>query len=100
MKSLFAAAAGLVALGCCTPAAYAQVYAPATEYHDPVQRVFVVEAARVVAWWNERGRATNLTEVAYDVTTKADQSTVWDSDGWTVQVKPSRARRFPMGPKH
>jgi hypothetical protein len=63
----------------------AQFYAPATEYHDPVQRVFVVEAARVLAWWTEQG-ATNLVEVAYDVTTKADQSTVWDirwlDEGW------------------
>ena len=27
----------------------AQWYAPATEYHDPVQRVFPVELARVLA---------------------------------------------------
>jgi hypothetical protein len=62
---------------CWFRAAQAQVYEPATEYHDPIQRVFVVEAARVLAWWNERG-ATNLAEVTYDVTTKADQSTVWE----------------------
>src|SRR5260221_12867043 len=62
---------------CYLEAAHAQVYAPATEYHDPVQRVFVVEAARVLAWWSEHG-ATNLMEVAYDVTTKTDQTTVWE----------------------
>src|SRR5258707_15750814 len=78
MKSPTATRFGLIIYCLCwSQAAQAQVYAPATEYHDPVQRVFVVEAARVLAWWNERG-ATNLMEVTYDVTTKADQSTVWE----------------------
>ena len=77
MKPLFAASAVLVTFGFCTSFVHAQVYAPATEYHDPVQRMFVVEAARVLAWWNERG-ATNLNEVTFEVTTKPDQTTVWD----------------------
>ena len=57
--------------------AHAQFYAPVTEYHDPVQRVFVVEAARVLAWWSNQG-SENLSEITYDVTAKGDQSTVWD----------------------
>ncbi len=55
----------------------AQFYAPNTESHDPVQRFFVVEAARVLAWWTDPS-GTNIAEVSFDVTTKPDQSTVWD----------------------
>jgi hypothetical protein len=54
-----------------------QFYAPDTEYHDPVQRLFVVEAARVLAWWMDPS-GTNLAEVTYSTTTKPDQSTVWE----------------------
>ena len=60
-----------------SPATQAQFYAPDTEYHDCVQRVFVVEAARVLAWWMDR-RGTNLAEVSYQVTTRGDQSTIWE----------------------
>src|ERR1039457_1368231 len=55
----------------------AQFYAPNTEYHDPVQRVFPVEAARVLAWWADPS-GTNLAEVTYDVATKPGQSTSWE----------------------
>src|SRR5689334_3789115 len=57
--------------------ALGQFYAPNTEYHDPAQRVFVVEAARVLAWWTDPG-STNFAEVAYAATTKPDGTTVWD----------------------
>ncbi len=44
----------------------AQAYAPDTEYHDAVQRMFVVEAARVLAWRaNQTGE--RIAEVAYQV---------------------------------
>jgi hypothetical protein len=56
---------------------HAQFYAPATEYHDSVQRVFPIEAARVLAWWSDPEQ-TNITEVSFDVITKPDQSSVWD----------------------
>ena len=67
-----------------------QFYAPETEYHDPVQRVFVVEAARVLAWWSDPA-GTNLAEVTFKLAQKADQSSVWDiswvdSRGKTVKA--------------
>jgi len=55
----------------------AQFYAPDTEYHDPVQRVYVVEAARVLAWWNDRD-GTNVSEITYHVASGTNQTTVWD----------------------
>ncbi|HSU55310.1 MAG TPA: hypothetical protein VLT36_14735, partial [Candidatus Dormibacteraeota bacterium] len=54
----------------------AQFYAPRTEFHDPVQRVFIVEAARILAWWNEPYGST-VSEITYDVTTRPDQTTIW-----------------------
>ena len=82
----------------CFQGAQAQVYAPATEYHDSVQRVFVVEAARVLAWWNERG-ATNLVEVVYDVTTRADQTTVWDIRWLDRSAKTAKTATVSYGPE-
>jgi len=70
--------------------ARAQFYAPETEYHDPVQRMFPVEAARVLAW-----RANQLTnriaEVSYTVSTSTNGTTAWrlsrlDKDGKPVKV--------------
>jgi len=55
----------------------AQFYAPDTEYHDPVQRVYPVEAARVLAWWADRS-GTNFSEVTYHVATEPNQTTTWD----------------------
>src|SRR5437773_3598664 len=60
-----------------SPATQAQFYAPDTEYHDPVQRVFVVETARVLAWWMDQP-GTNFAKVAFQLTIKTDQSAVWD----------------------
>lgn len=51
--------------------AHGKFYAPDTEYHDPVQRVFVVEAARVLAAL-ENLRGTNFAQVTYQVTTKLE----------------------------
>lgn len=64
---------------CCFVAspAFGQFYAPDTEYHDPVQRVYVVEAARVLAWLADR-HGTNFAEVTYHVTTKPDQTVSWE----------------------
>jgi len=70
--------------------ARAQFYAPETEYHDPVQRMFPVEAARVLAW-----RANQLTnriaEVSYTVSTSTNGTTAWrlswlDKDGKPVKM--------------
>jgi len=54
-----------------------QFYAPQTERHDPVQRLYVIELARTLAWF-ENLRHPGITEVSYEITTKADQSTQWD----------------------
>lgn len=54
---------------------HGQFYAPDTEYHDPVQRVFVVEAARVLAWAEAD---TNVAEVTYKFQTKSDSNSVWE----------------------
>lgn len=57
-------------------AAKAQFYAPPVERHDPVQRMFVVEMARVAAAF-ENEHFPGIAEVKYEVTTKADGTTVW-----------------------
>lgn len=67
--SLLLALAGVV-----TFTARAQFYAPQSDYHDPVQRVFPVEAARVLAWI---GGPTNLSQIAYSITNRSGE-TVWD----------------------
>jgi hypothetical protein len=58
--------------------AFAQFYAPDTEYHDPVQRVFAVEAARVLSWLDGLQSTQKIAEVTYSVTTRPDQTTVWN----------------------
>ncbi|MBI3853774.1 MAG: hypothetical protein HY298_26325 [Verrucomicrobia bacterium] len=82
----------------------AQFYAPDTEYHDPVQRVFVVEAARVLAWLAGL-HGTNLTEVTYQLTTKPSQ-TVWEIHWLDASRKPAKsavvsypAERLKAGPE-
>ncbi len=50
-----------------------QFYAPATEYHDPVQRVFVVEVARVLAW-QENQAGANWREVSWKVENDTNQT--------------------------
>jgi thiol-disulfide isomerase/thioredoxin len=46
------------------PLATAQVYAPHTEYHDPAQRLFVPEVARVMAWQQGWGEAVVTASVS------------------------------------
>lgn len=67
----------------------AQFYAPETEYHDPSQRVFVVEAARVLAWWADP-QGTNWTEIGYRLTTHTDHSSTWDLRWLDAAQKPIR----------
>lgn len=56
--------------------ASAQFYAPDTEYHDRVQRLFPVEAARVLAW--DSGRVTNgIAEVEFKVSVTTNRITTW-----------------------
>src|SRR5688572_24766764 len=55
----------------------AQFYAPETERHDPVQRFFVVELARVRAWY-ENGKFPGIAEVKFAVTTQTNGATSWD----------------------
>src|SRR5688500_17396413 len=53
----------------------AQFYDPPTEFHDPVQRLFVVEAARVLAWRSEA--RTNISEIKYELEIGADEKSTW-----------------------
>ena len=66
---------------------FAQFYAPKTDYHDPVQRMFVVEAARVLAWWTDP-TGSRISEVTYDLTTKPDRTTVWSIRCWNPAHEP------------
>lgn len=56
--------------------ARAQFYAPETDYHDNVQRVFPVEAARVLAW-NQNKAGANIASVTFAVETTAEREAVW-----------------------
>src|SRR4051812_19525310 len=53
-----------------------QSYAPDTAFHDPVQRLFVVEAARVLAWRANR-QQNSIAEVSYQVNTTSNRDTSW-----------------------
>jgi hypothetical protein len=55
----------------------AQFYAPETEFHDKAQRLFAVEAARVIAWRENLG-TPKVVEVAFTVKTGTDRTTTWD----------------------
>src|SRR5260370_19903845 len=69
--------------------AKAQFYAPDTDYHDMVQRVFVVEMARVLAW-RENLTEEKIHEVAYTVNTNAEHQTVWQIKWLDENGKPAR----------
>ncbi|OAM89953.1 hypothetical protein OH491_16940 [Termitidicoccus mucosus] len=56
--------------------ARAQSYAPEVNYHDPVQRVFVVELARVLAW-RENLAGAGIAEVRYEVRCDESGACVW-----------------------
>lgn len=60
---------------CSAPRARAQFYAPDTEFHDAVQRLFVVEAARVLAWRANAG-GERISEVTYRVKTLSESAAV------------------------
>lgn len=55
----------------------AQFYAPETEFHDSVQRVFPVEAARILAWRANRLEGKGIAEVSYTVRTTTNVVTPW-----------------------
>ena len=71
---------------------HAQFYAPETEYHDFVQRTFVVESARVLAW-RENLDNPKIREVTYRVTTGADQRTEWELSWLDEQGKTLKQTR-------
>ena len=47
----------------------AQFYAPDTEYHDKAQRLFPVEAARVLAW-RENLAGGQIAEITFKISTE------------------------------
>lgn len=58
--------------------ANAQFYAPDTQYHDISQRTFVVEAARVLAWYHCLTGNSQIAEITFEqVTTAAAHDTEW-----------------------
>lgn len=74
--------------------AAAQFYAPATDYHDSVQRVFAVEAARVLAAReNAAGSSNVLREVRWSVTSNTN-STQWDVAWLNDNGKTARVARI------
>jgi hypothetical protein len=56
--------------------AHAQFYAPDTEFHDKAQRLFVVEAARVLAW-RENLEGERIAEIKYTVDLDGRRTTTW-----------------------
>jgi hypothetical protein len=67
----------------------AQFYAPETEYHDKVQRLFVVELARILAW-RENLQGGNFKEVTYSVTVNSNRVTTWNLHWLDAQGKALR----------
>ncbi|HTY87538.1 MAG TPA: hypothetical protein VMB80_08745 [Candidatus Acidoferrum sp.] len=74
----------------------AQFYAPETEYHDKVQRLFVVELARVLAW-RENLHGSNYQEVTYSVIVDSNRVTTWNLHWLDAQGKPLKGMevRYP-----
>ena len=75
LMSAFAIAGVLLFAGNGT--ARAQSYAPETFFHDPVQRVFPVELARVLAWRENVASNAGITEVQYRVNCAGDGAAEW-----------------------
>ena len=69
-------AAVLLALGS-SPSLHGQSYAPATNFHDPVQRVFPVELARVLAWRENLASNAGIAEIRYTVDSSDSGATMW-----------------------
>ena len=78
--------------------ASAQVYAPQTVFHDPSQRVFPVEAARVMAW---RLHKPELDRVTFTVDRAGTDETIWkiawlDASGASVKQATVRYREAQL----
>ncbi len=75
--SRFVARMVLFAVAWLAPNGFAQWYAPETNYHDPVQRVFPVELARVLAWRENTAHGAGIAEVTYDLNCAEDGAAEW-----------------------
>ncbi len=91
MKSWRVIIIGVIGLFCfsSTFEARAQFYAPETEYHDKVQRLFVVELARVLAW-RENLHDGKIQEITYSVTVNTNGVTTWKLKWLGLDGKPVR----------
>jgi thiol-disulfide isomerase/thioredoxin len=69
-----------------------QFYAPDTEYHDPSQRTFPVEAARVLAWLRAANGQPPMAEVTYEVSISPARETVWKIRWLDAAKKPLREK--------
>lgn len=58
---------------------FGQFYAPDTEFHDPAQRLFVVEAVRVLAW-RENLKGLKVHQITYKTSIGDDRKTSWQLD--------------------
>jgi hypothetical protein len=65
----------------------AQFYTPATEFHDPAQRMFVTEATRVLAWQSG-------VSAAVEATASVDP---FGQTSWLVKLKPSGEAKAAPG---
>jgi hypothetical protein len=80
---------------CCVvvaPICSGQSYATDTAFHDPVQRLFVVEAARLLAWRANR-QQNSIAEVSYQVNTASNRDTSWQitwRDGKGKHIKSAK----------
>jgi hypothetical protein len=81
----------LLLAGTCS-LARGQFYAPDTERHDPVQRFFIVELARIQAWF-ENGKFPGINEIKYQVSTKSDGTTVWNLEWLGADGKTAKTAR-------
>jgi hypothetical protein len=78
MKWFLLLVVGWMATAVSTAQSKAQAYQPATEFHDRVQRHFVVEYARVSAWReNQAAAKDNLAEITYEVAISPERVTTW-----------------------
>jgi thiol-disulfide isomerase/thioredoxin len=69
-----------------------QFYAPDTEYHDPSQRTFPVEAARVLAWYRAANGQPAMAEVTYEVSISPERNTTWKIRWLDAAKKPLREK--------
>ena len=69
--------AGLALTLCLVSLANAQFYAPDTEFHDRAQRLFPVEATRVLAC-RENLANQRVSEIAYKVGVDTNRITTWN----------------------